>query len=756
MLSPSLGWDNSPWNNSCHFIDFCSSLPSSIEPAVPPWEGGAPQGLPAEDEQQLQPPPPVPRLFPRASQQRGRPWSEESSRRKELEHWHSSLCLWHPAAGAAARRWGALPGWCDGAHTRTSPKQSRIVLNTQREAAVPGCSTPAALGAAGAQSWQVGPGGAGKGAECCLWGGETWGDSWDRARLTAAANAGLSDLPPSQSLTFGRRRSMKLPQSSHGHTWARCGCEGSEAVSAGRAGRCHPAIGPSGSWAHGTARRGGVLLWVPDGHTHWTLNSSPWSPSHQAPARSLPAPPWRPLWHLHETQHTDNDLGGICCFFLTAAAHGSTRRKRGGRTDAHQAARRPSAPGPQHPAPRPPFSAAASSGPMRGYAPASLRVAIATSGRLAPAAARPIGRRRSPPPSPGAGRGVSSAPEARPQLRRVCVRAPSGCRAPVASPVGIQAAVRAPPPPPGEGLRPPTPRSPAGPRRRCPAGARGVGGGGLPLPPRRLGGGGGRGGRAPRREEGGRRGRAAFFPPFSRRRRSVAAPSNGVTLPRRPLRSPRGRRRLPPRPHPPESLGCRGARPRTPGRSRGPAPSVAAREGLGRGEGRRRSAPGAGPSPAGGPLLPRAPPFTTLSGLRAFSQRSQSRELLRGPCGALQWAVAVRMSLLRVRRGDQRNVFSASEEDIISIVLFLILNYSYLVTEMSLGSTAERKKVTSCCPQHIRRLGSSPELTTLGLIWGMYNQILIGMVESQGDTVTVLAHRAKMYLMQPLRCKSVT
>lgn len=74
------------------------------------------------------------------------------------------------------------------------------------------------------------------------------------------------------------------------------------------------------------------------------------------------------------------------------------------------------------------------------------------------------------------------------------------------------------------------------------------------------------------------------------------------------------------------------------------------------------------------------------------------------------------MSLLRVRRGDQRNVFSASEEDIISIVLFLILNYSYLVTEMSLGRTAERKKVTSCCPQHIRRLGSSPELTTLGLI----------------------------------------
>lgn len=353
---------------------------------------------------------------------------------------------------------------------------------------------------------------------------------------------------------------------------------------------------------------------------------------------------------------------------------------------------------------------------MRGYAPASLRVAIATSGRLAPAAARPIGRRRSPPPSPGAGRGVSSAPEARPQLRRVCVRAPSGCRAPVASPVGIQAAVRATPPPPGEGLRPPTPRSPAGPRRRCPAGARGVGGGGLPLPPRRLGGGGGRGGRAPRREEGGRRGRAAFFPPFSRRRRSEAAPSNGVTLPRRPLRSPRGRRRLPPRPHPPESLGCRGARPRTPGRSRGPAPSVAAREGLGRGEGRRRSAPGAGPSPAGGPLLPRAPPFTTLSGLRAFSQRSQSRELLRGPCGAVQWAVAVRMNLLRVRRGDQRNVFSASEEDIISIVLFLILNYSYLVTEMSLGRTAERKKVTSCCPQHIRRLGSSPELTTLGLI----------------------------------------
>lgn len=38
----------------------------------------------------------------------------------------------------------------------------------------------------------------------------------------------------------------------------------------------------------------------------------------------------------------------------------------------------------------------------------------------------------------------------------------------------------------------------------------------------------------------------------------------------------------------------------------------------------------------------------------------------------------------------------------------------------------------------------------------MYNQILIGMVESQGDTVTVLAHRAKMYLMQPLGCKSVT
>lgn len=50
------------------------------------------------------------------------------------------------------------------------------------------------------------------------------------------------------------------------------------------------------------------------------------------------------------------------------------------------------------------------------------------------------------------------------------------------------------------------------------------------------------------------------------------------------------------------------------------------------------------------------------------------------------------------------------------MVLFLILNYSYLGVEMSLGRTAERQKVTSRCPQHIRRLGSNPEPTTLGLI----------------------------------------
>lgn len=50
------------------------------------------------------------------------------------------------------------------------------------------------------------------------------------------------------------------------------------------------------------------------------------------------------------------------------------------------------------------------------------------------------------------------------------------------------------------------------------------------------------------------------------------------------------------------------------------------------------------------------------------------------------------------------------------MVLFLILNYSYLGVEMSLGRTAERQKVTSHCPQHVRRLGSNPEPTTLGLI----------------------------------------
>lgn len=176
-------------------------------------------------------------------------------------------------------------------------------------------------------------------------------------------------------------------------------------------------------------------------------------------------------------------------------------------------------------------------------------VAIATESRLAPAG--PMGRRE--------GRWRPLAPEGACRRRRKRGRSAAGCvcvrRAAaalrVASPAGIQAAA-APPPPPGEGPGPFSARAPprpASPLLPPPLGPRGSVRGRPPRPAPPLPPPPGRRSPAAGRGVGGRS-RPRGLPPALRGRvlpPSSPAPSNGVTLPRLPLRSPGGRRRLLPR-----------------------------------------------------------------------------------------------------------------------------------------------------------------------------------------------------------------
>lgn len=230
---------------------------------------------------------------------------------------------------------------------------------------------------------------------------------------------------------------------------------------------------------------------------------------------------------------------------------------------------------------RPCPGSAMAGGPERGSGSA-LPVAIATASRLRPPD-QWGGERGGGVPPPGAGRGVSAAPEAGPQRRRVCVRAPSGRRAP--SRLARRDPGRGAAAPPGEGPGP----LPAGPARApSPSPAAGLG----PLRPH----GSVRGrppGPAPRLPAG----RARSSPAAGRGREAAAgggvggswlpSPSNGVTLPRPPLRSPGGRCRLlsperPALPRPGESLAAGRARPRT------PVPSGQGLPGPAAGAGRRR------------------------------------------------------------------------------------------------------------------------------------------------------------------------
>lgn len=594
---------------------------------------------------------------------------------------------------ACVMRWGTQQNF---------QNQSRIVLNAQRDAAVPGCSTPAALRAAGAQSREV----AGeRGSRTVLLGRRNpGGRQWPGRARCCSQHGAKSDLPPGFTAIelrteVKREAASALPRP--GGILMRL-CE--ERGRVWRAGR-HPAIGQPSAFGP-TARREGGAAAVPKRPPNTELLRV----LHIGP-RHAPSPlPRYARGRTHTKPSTQIRIsGGFIVFFNGGSARLNPQ-------EARPPHRHPSAA--RHPPPRPPFSAAASSGPTRGYAPASLRVAIATAGRPAPAAVRPIGRRCPPSPrrrkgrvlSAGSGaaapQGVCACAERPPRSSRLARRDPGcgACRPPArwGSP-----AARASPP-----GRAATPRS-----RRSPGSGRGRPAAPAPLPG---------GWRRPRR----------FVPPFSRRRRSEAALSNGATPPRRPLRSPRGGRRLPAgsRTGPTRLSHCAAA-----GRGRAHLAEPRARALCrrpwrarpGRGEEairpRGRAEPGSRPPPPEGSSL--RDPLRALGLLAALAKPGAAR----GSPGA----ALVRVSPLGFSRGDRRNVPGATGEDLISMVLFLILNYSYLGVEVSLGRTAERQKVTSHCPQHVRRLGSNPEPTTLGLIWGMYDQILIGMIGSQWDTVTV-------------------
>lgn len=260
--NPSMGWDNSPCNNSCHFMSFVALFPAPLSLQYllrevvlwrPPSWGWAEAPAPTSRSSPLSL-----SLATARKAHEGRSWSTGSS-----------LCLCHPAAGAAAaRRWGALPVWCDGEHSRTSRTRAEL------------CWTHSVMqlcqDAAPQQHWEQPGHRAGKwrvreGAERFFWGGETRGDGSDRAGLAAAASTGLraTFLPASQPSSFGRRWSGKLLQPCHGQAGSWCGSARSGAACEGQA-----AIPPSDSLRLSGPRHGGRAALLRFPNARLTPNSS--------------------------------------------------------------------------------------------------------------------------------------------------------------------------------------------------------------------------------------------------------------------------------------------------------------------------------------------------------------------------------------------------------------------------------------------------------------------------------------------------